>query len=552
MKILQVDYEYYKIRLEVKNMEKAVIYVRVSSEEQAKHGFSIDNQKKVCSEFAERNGYYVDKLFVDEGKSAKNLDRPEIQELMSYCSKKKNDIKALVVWRLDRISRNNTDYHGVLRPLLAKKRIKLLSATEANVASIEGELMRNIGMSYAEYERQLIGVRTIAGLRQKASQGEYPHKAPIGYKNVSKEDGSKTTVIDENYAFYVKQAFNLYDSGLYTLRNLTDKLYKDGLRSKTGKRIPKTSIEHMLKNIFYIGVFKFEDKIYENAKHTPIISRELFYRVQDRLIDPNKTKKQNYDFAYTGMIRCGYCGCLLTAELKKGKYIYYHCTGNKGGDCKRDYINETKIDKSMSEILKLIIIPHEIRERVSNELKIVHEKKNGYSKDVKASLIKQIQVLENRIEEAFTLKLDGNITHDFWKSQNDKWQTEKDKLKIQLDEIDKLDKEFYEKADILLGFTDNAYEYFSKGNIKQKRKILEIISDEITYKDKTFNVKLKPIFQTIAENQYNLAHDFSNNRTLENGIIKGVETNSAPKYRKISPGWTRTNNLPVNSRLLRH
>lgn len=80
--------------------------------------------------------------------------------------------------------------------------------------------------------------------------------------------------------------------------------------------------------------------------------------------------------------------------------------------------------------MKLIIIPQEIREKISNELKKVHEKKNGYSKDVNASIIKQIQVLENRIEEAFTLKLDGNITHDFWKSQNDKWQTEKDKLKI--------------------------------------------------------------------------------------------------------------------------
>ncbi len=533
-------------------MEKAVIYARVSSEEQAKHGFSIENQKRQCEEFAERNGYFVIKTFVDEGKSAKNLDRPEIQDLMAYCGKKKNDVHAVIIWRLDRISRNNEDYHGALRPLFERKGIKLLSATEANVNTIEGDLMRNIGMSFAEYERKVIGVRTLAGLRQKAEQGEYPHKAPIGYKNISREDGSKTTVIDENYAFYVKQAFNLYDSGMYSLRSLTEKLYQDGLRSKTGKRIPKTSVEKMLKNIFYTGVFKFEDKIYENAKHSPIISKELFYRVQDRLIDPNKTRKQNYDFAYTGLIRCGYCSCLLTAELKKGKYIYYHCTGNKGGNCKRDYINEVKIDKSISEILKLIIIPQEIREKISNELKIVHEKKNGYSKDVKASIIKQIQVLENRIEEAFTLKLDGNITHDFWKSQNDKWQTEKDKLKIQLDEIDKLDKEFYEKADILLGFTDNAYEYFSKGNIKQKRKILEIISEEITYKDKNFNVKLKPIFQTIAENQYNLTQKFANNRALKNGIIKGVETNSTPKNRKNSPGWTRTSNPSINSRMLRH
>lgn len=533
-------------------MEKAVIYARVSSEEQAKHGFSIENQKRQCEEFAQRNDYYVIKTFVDEGKSAKDLDRPEIQDLMAYCGKKQNDVKAVIIWRLDRISRNNEDYHGALRPLFERKGIKLLSATEANVNTIEGDLMRNIAINFAEYERKVIGVRTIAGLRQKAEQCEYPHKAPIGYKNISREDGSKTTVVDENYAFYVKQAFNLYDSGMYSLRSLTDKLYQDGLRSKTGKRIPKTSIEHMLKNIFYTGVFKFEDKIYENAKHTPIISKELFYRVQDRLIDPDKTRKHNIDFAYTGLIRCGYCGCLLTAELKKGKYIYYHCTGNKGGNCKRDYINETKIDKTIAEILKLIIIPQDIRGRISSELKVVHDKKNGYSKDIKASIIKQIQTLENRIEEAFTLKLDNVITHEFWKSQNDKWQTEKDKLKIQLDEIDKLDKEFYNKADILLGFTDNAYEYFSKGNSKQKRKILEIISDEITYKNKHFDIKLKPVFQTIVENQYNLVHNFSNNRTLKNDNIKEVEPNLTSEYKKYSPGWARTNNLPVNSRLLHH
>ena len=503
-------------------MEKAVIYARVSSEEQAKHGFSIENQKRQCIEFAEHNGYYVIKTFVDEGKSAKNLDRPEIQDLMSYCAKKKNEVKAVIIWRLDRISRNNEDYHGALRPLFERKGIKLLSATEANVNTIEGDLMRNIGMSFAEYERKVIGVRTLAGLRQKAEQGEYPHKAPLGYKNISREDGSKTTVIDEKYAFYIKRAFELYDSGIYSLRSLTTKLYEDGLRSKTGKRIPKTSIEFILKNIFYTGVFKFEDKIYENAKHKAIISKELFYRVQDRLTDPNKVRKHNIDFAYTGLIRCEYCGCLLTAELKKGKYIYYHCTGNKGGNCKRDYISENKIDKAIAEILKLIIIPQNIRERIANALKIVHEKKNGYSIEIKNNIIKQIQTLENRIEQAFILKLDDTITHDFWKTQNDKWQAEKDKLKIQLDEIDKLDKQFYEQADTLLSFTDNAYEFYLQGNTTQRRKILEIISEKITYKDKTFNLILKPVFQTIVENQYNLRDNFANNRckrTTSSGIF---------------------------------
>lgn len=533
-------------------MEKAVIYARVSSEEQAKHGFSIENQKKVCIDFAKKQGYYVAKVFVDEGKSAKNLERPEIQELMDYCSKKKNNINAVVIWRLDRISRNTTDYHGVLRPLFERKGIKLLSATEANVDTIEGDLMRNIGMSFAEYERKIIGFRTIAGLRQKASQGEYPHQAPIGYKNITLKDGSKAVIIDDKNAFYIKRAFELYDSGMYSLRSLTEKLYDDGFRSKTGKKVAKTSIEYILKNIIYTGVFKFEDKIYENAKHKAIISKELFYRVQDRLISPDKARKQNYEFAYTGLIRCEHCGCLLTAELKKGKYIYYHCTGNKGGNCKRDYINETKIDKAIAEVLKLIIIPENIRLLVAKQLKEVHELKNDYSKEVKSNLQKQITTLENRIENAFELKLDGTITHEFWKAQNDKWQAEKDKIYIQLEEINKLNKQFYEQADTLLSFTDNAYEYYLKGNIAQRRKILEIISEKITYKDKTFNLILKPVFQTIAENQYKIAQNLYNNRTLENGTKKEVETDLTPLNRKNSPGWTRTNNLPVNSRLLRH
>ena len=514
---------------------KAVVYARVSSEEQAKHGFSIENQKKVCCEFAQKNGYNVDKIFVDEGKSAKNLDRPEIQELMNYCAKKKNNIEAVIIWRLDRISRNNTDYHGVLRPLLAKKGIKLLSATEANVETIEGELMRNIGMSFAEYERQVIGARTIAGLRQKASQGEYPHQAPIGYKNVSREDGSKTVVIDENTAFYIKQAYNLYDSGMYSLKTLTEKLYEDGFRNAKGNKIHKTSIEHILKNIFYTGVFKFEGKVYENAKHTPIISKELFYRVQNRLIDPNKSKKHNIDFTYTGLIRCEHCGCLLTGEIKKGKYIYYHCTGNKGGNCKRDYINETEIDKAISGVLKLIVIPNEIRNNIAEKLKELHYKKSGYSKEVKSNIQKQITIIEQRIENLFKEKLDGIIEQEQYQKYNDKWQIEKDKLYMQLDELNKIDSRFYKQSDSLLDFTDNAYEYYLKGNTAQKRRIIEIIKNKITYKDKELNIELKPIFQTIVENHYILSQKADNNRTLENVNITELEAKKDPEYSKNSP-----------------
>ncbi len=88
-----------------------------------------------------------------------------------------------------------------------------------------------------------------------------------------------------------------------------------------------------------------------------------------------------------------------------------------------------------------------------------------------------------------------------------KWQAEKDKLYIQLDEINKLDNRFYNQSDSLLDFTDNAYQYYLKGNTPQKRRIIEIIKDKITYKDKKLNIELKPIFQTIVENQYILSQN---------------------------------------------
>lgn len=150
---------------------------------------------------------------------------------------------------------------------------------------------------------------------------------------------------------------------------------KDKFRNAKGGRIPKSSIEHILKNIFYIGVFNFNGKIYENAKHKPIISKELYYSVQNRLIDPDKRKKRTFDLAYSGLIRCGFCGCQLVGEFKKNKYIYYHCTGNKGGECKKDYITQENIDKMIAEILKLIIIPVNVKKQISNSLKVNHEKK---------------------------------------------------------------------------------------------------------------------------------------------------------------------------------
>ena len=536
-----------------------VLYLRVSSEEQAKYGFSIDNQRVDCTNFAERNGYHVVKVFIDDGKSAKDLNRPEAREMLSYCGKAKNHVDAIIVWRLDRLTRNTMDYHGEIRPFLEKHDIKLLSATEPNNDTIEGELFRNIGIDFAEYERKVIGKRTLAGMRQKASLGEYPHKAPLGYNNITLDDKkTKVIVIDKEKAPFIEMAFKYYDSGMYSLRSLTKKLYEEGFTNAKGNKVAKTCIERILKNKFYTGVFEYEGKIIENAKHPAIISKELFYRVQERLIDPNKVRKHDIEFAYTGgLITCGSCGLQVTAELKRDrsgnpKYIYYHCTGNRGGNCKSKSILEEKIDMAISELTKLIVIPSDLKDAILNRLKRIHEQKYEYSETKKNAINQRINFYDKKCDAILDLYARGDITYEKWKADNLVCQAEKDKLLLQLNEINELDKQFYEKTDMLLGFTENVHEYFKKGDARQRRRILEIISEEVTYKDGELNIKLKPIFQSIVENQFISAQKMANNRNVEIGIIKGSEAPSDPRNEKISPGWTRTNSLPVNSRLLRH
>ena len=546
-----------KLPNKLKMILNVVLYLRVSSEEQAKYSFSIDNQKEECIRFAEREGYHVIKIFIDEGKSAKDLNRPEAREMLSYCGKAKNRVDAIIVWRLDRLTRNTMDYHGEIRPFLEKHDIELLSATEPNNNSIEGELMRNIGIDFAEYERKVIGKRTLAGMKQKASLGQYPHKAPLGYKNITLNEKTKIIEVDKERAPYIEQAFKLYDSGLYSIRSLTKKLYDDGFRNAKGNKVAKSCIERILKNIFYTGVFEYEGTIRENAQHSAIISKELFYRVQDRLIDPNKIRKHEIDFAYTGIINCGHCGCQITAEAKKDrhgeyKYIYYHCTGNNGGDCKRHWITEEVLNDAISEVIKHIVIPSNLKEEILKRLKLLHEKKYEYSENKRNNINQRINFYERKIKTILNLYSNEDMTYEQWKAENQECLAQKDKLIIQLNEMNELDRQFYEKTDMLLGFTENVHEYFQKGNSQQRRRILEIISDEVTFKNGELNIKLKPLFQSIVENQYISAQKMNKNRNTETGIIKGFEAPSDPLNEKFSPGWTRTNSLPVNSRLLRH
>ena len=487
-------------------LKKAVSYVRVSSDEQAKSGFSIPQQISNNMQFALQEGYAIVQTFKDEGISAKDLNRPALQELLSYCMKKENEVEAVIVWKLDRISRSVADYTATLSPFFEENNIQLLTVTDVNGRGVDVTMMRQISMVFAERERRMAALRTQEGIRGKVASGQYPYHAPVGYINVIKKGSKyKEMVIDEENAFFIRQAYQLCLQG-DSLVTITKKLYNMGFRNKNGQKRPKSTIEHILHNIAYTGRFYYEDKLIENANYPAIISEATFYAVQEKLSAPSKTRQLHTQFPYNECMTCAKCGCYLTGELKTKKskngtkeYIYYHCTGNRGGDCKKDsYIRQELIDEAFTNILKQITIPQSILELVANELKKVHKEQNQDFELQKKSIRKRIDKIDKTLKSAFESGM-GQFS-DSLKKNIEEWEIERRTLILEEEQLLKITKTFFVQSNSLLEFCKNAHRAFLEGDAQQKRKIVKIVCSNFSYDGENLVIEPNIAFKAVIKN----------------------------------------------------
>jgi hypothetical protein len=173
---------------------------------------------------------------------------------------------------------------------------------------------------------------------EKAEQSIYPSFAPIGYRNVMGPNGKRIVEPHPEIAPIIKQIFEWYATGQCSLAEVTERACRAGLVSRHLKKpVSKSNIHYLLRKRFYTGDFDWKGKTYRGS-HEPLISTGLYERVQEILDGRYSTKQKvtKHEFTFSGLVNCGHCGCALVAEKKKGKYVYYHCTGNKG-KCQEPY-----------------------------------------------------------------------------------------------------------------------------------------------------------------------------------------------------------------------
>jgi site-specific DNA recombinase len=200
------------------------------------------------------------------------------------------------------------------------------------------------------------------GQIEKAEQGIWPSKAPLGYLNVTGSDGKKIIGPDPKVAGTITHLFGWYATGTLSLKQLAAEAQSAGLvYRRTGGPLPASNLHAILCNRLYTGDFEWNGRRYV-GRHQPLVSRELWDRVQG-VLDGRRASKSGRrtqrEFAFSGLIKCGHCGCALVGELKKKRYVYYHCTGYKG-KCPEPYVREEVLSEQFSALLGRLTFGDEI------------------------------------------------------------------------------------------------------------------------------------------------------------------------------------------------
>ena len=297
---------------------------------------------------------------------------------------------------------------------------------------------------------------------------------------------------------YVKRMFELYATGNYSLLSLKRKMLADGMVYRSGKNFYKHTVEVILKNEFYTGVFYWKGKKYENAQHEPLINKGLFRQVQSILIDPKKYKSRKDLFAFTNLMVCGVCGFSITAQIQKGKYVYYHCSGYKG-NCEQPYVREEVIEQQIADLLENFNVTDEIQEMVLSGLRESLQEKIEYHNTSVQQIEKQIAVLQRRIEQAYLDKLDEKISEEFWSQQTNKWTLDKESLVMKLEDHQQDDTTYLKNASLIFELAKKAPTLFQNAKFDQKRGFVQKLFSNCVLKDRIIDLELRKPYDLILD-----------------------------------------------------
>ena len=494
----------------VKQNIRAAIYTRVSTEDQAREGFSLEAQKDLLRKYAKQNSFEITEEYEDGGFSGTVMERPALQQLLNDARDRRFSI--LLVYKFDRFFRKNKFFLNTLDELEGLG-VSIRSATEPFDSSTPtGKFMLNMIGGVAEWERNTIVERSKMGRQRRYKEGYYAgspeKKTKFGY-DYDKESGK--LVINEKEAEVVRFIFNEYVKADSSIVKVAKKLRKNGHKTKTGLDFEPDRIQEILRNEMYTGRWfanhcsnDKELKKKENwiSIDVPrIISDDLFDSTQKTLEQRRtyKRREMKYDYLLQGMISCGDCGCAVkgTADKQKsvkngkkyGPYLtfYYRCTHfvknrmEKKISCNLRYVKAKILEKLVwGKFEEILNNPSLIEQAVKDKSQLKTKERNKLLKELgkEENRLLKLKKEEQRLIEAYQ--------HEVLTMEQIKVQLEQ--IKNTRSEIENTREEIKLRLESINSKTDikNAVSYISKVakgvgkfNFTTKRRLLQLLNTKL-------------------------------------------------------------------------
>lgn len=459
---------------------EVVLRARVSSKDQEEVGFSIQAQRRLLREYAAAHGFVVVQEFVD-AESSKAGDGNGFTQMVHYLKKHRATCRTMLVEKTDRLYRNPKDWVALDELDVEIHFVKENQVHSRNSRSSE-KFIHGMKVLMAKNFIDNLSEETLKGMLEKARSGIYPSFAPAGYRNVLGPNGKRIIIPDPDQAAVITELFGRFGTGKYSLEALVTELRAEGI-SLRGRKLQKSTVHQILRKRLYMGDFDFNGVTYQGT-HEPLVTRQCWEQVQ-RLLDSraeSKTRKVKHDFAYKGLVRCGHCECMLVGEIKKGRYVYYHCTGNRG-KCPEPYTHENDLSAAFGGILRELVIPKPILEWFDDAVLESDRTEQAAREQSIKRLQSRYDQIQARIDTMYLDKLDERISSEFFDKKSAEWRCEQAALLRQIQDSQRAAPAPIDQAIDILQLTSRASELFLRQPATEQRRLLQVVIEKASWQD---------------------------------------------------------------------
>jgi len=409
------------------SLKRAISLLRVSTKRQVNtdydpEGISLPTQREANQRKAKELGVLIVDEYIEPGNTGTAISKRPVFRKMMQRIREQRDVDYIIIYQSSRMHRNWMENGAVLLELQSLG-VKMISATEPlDGDSAVEEALQGMLAVFNGFQSRANGEDIKRKMTTKAERGGTLFRAPIGYLNVTEtiaddEDGVRkvnTVKVDETRAPLVTAAFELYASGAYTLRSLRDKLTDDGLRTKPGGRYQSSRpvsvhrLGTMLQDRYYLGYVEW-DGVERKGRHEPLISPELFDRVQRVLYGERRAGKRErtHDHYLKGVVWCDRCKSRLIITRGKSKsgnfYFYYLCRGRQEHTCDLPYLGVQKVEYAVLAHYGTVTIPTEFTARAKRAMDEAARERHGTRSTLREQLEKRLVELEGKEDHYFDL-----------------------------------------------------------------------------------------------------------------------------------------------------